>query len=214
MLFLAWDVGGAKYINQKESWKNQFFNNISILNNMAAQLSASNTPFLFVTSQLAGVDNSPYSLSKLLAENYFKLFKNCVLARQWNAYGVLEAVTIKSHVISDMIIQATTKGHIELITDGSELRRFIHVSDICEAYLMLINNNLGEMYDVRNEEYISIYEVAELISDITGATIKRGPIKGVTDGAKDLPLVPDWSPKVNLVNGIEKMIQSMSSTQN
>ena len=146
--FLAWDVGGAKYINQKDSWKSQFANNISILNNIVPQLGASDLPFLFVTSQLAGVDSSPYSLSKLIAEKYLRLFKNCVLARQWNAYGTIEEVSIKSHVISDMVFKAINTGSIKLITDGSEKRRFIHISDICNAYYSLINNNLGEIIKV------------------------------------------------------------------
>jgi len=206
--FLAWDVGGAKYINQKESWKSQFANNISILNTVVPQLGASKLPFLFVTSQLAGVDSSPYSLTKLIAEKYLRLFKNCVLARQWNAYGTIEAVSIKSHVISDIVSQAINTGSIKLITDGSEKRRFIHISDICSAYYSLINNNLGEIYDVRNEEYISIFDVAEIVSSKTGARLERGSKKGVTHNVTDVPLVPGWTPKISLTNGITSMIES------
>ena len=128
--FLAWNVGGSKYLSKRETWKDQFSENISLMHNIFPQLTKSGIPFLFISSQLAGSDDSPYSITKLLGENYARTFQNAVVARQWNAYGSLEIKDVKSHVISDMILQAVSGKRIHLLTDGIELRKFIHLEDI------------------------------------------------------------------------------------
>ena len=61
--FLAWDVGGSKYLNNKEYWSEQYQKNFALINNVLPKLETSKIPFLFISSQLAGTDNSPYSIS-------------------------------------------------------------------------------------------------------------------------------------------------------
>ena len=204
--FLAWDVGGAKYLGQKNTWHDQFTNNIAIINNVVPQLKSSEIPFLFVSSQLAGTDKSPYSLTKYLAENYCQTISHCAVARQWNAYGSIEKYDIKSHVISDMVVQAVDNNVIKLLTNGSESRKFIHLDDICDAYLILLNNHQGEIYDVSTKDYTSILFIANIIKDITGATIIRGEKEGVTPSVATLKEIPGWSPKVTIKDGVNDLI--------
>lgn len=204
--FLAWDVGGSKYLNKKELWSNQFENNIKLINNLIPQFRRSNIPFLFVSSQLAGVDNSPYSLTKGLCESYCLSLKNAVVARQWNAYGSLEDTYIKSHVISDMIMQAITKKEIRLLTSGIEKRKFVHLEDICIAYELMLQNHLGKIFDVSAGDYISILDIANIISLHTGAKVIPGESIGQTPNVLELPQTPNWSPKIELEQGIENMI--------
>ena len=209
--FLAWDVGGAKYLNQKNTWHDQFANNIAIINNVIPQLKSSQIPFLFVSSQLAGTDKSPYSLTKNLAENYCRTINHCVVARQWNAYGSIEKYDIKSHVISDMVIQAVNENKIKLMTSGSESRKFIHLNDICEAYLVLLNNHLGEIYDVTTENYTSIAFIANIIKEITGATVLIGEKEGTTPSVETIKTIPGWYPKVKINDGVSDLISQYIS---
>jgi nucleoside-diphosphate-sugar epimerase len=208
--FLAWDVGGSKYLNERNNWNSQFRNNIALINNVIPQIERSQIPFLFVSSQLAGVDESPYSLTKLLAENYCKTIKHCVIARQWNAYGTLEELNVKSHVVSDLIMSAITKKEINLLTNGQEKRKFVHISDICEAYLLMLNNHLGSIYDVSSEDFFTILEIAEMISKLTGAKININNKSGVNPKVLELPKVPGWKEKIDLKSGIEDLIKKMS----
>ena len=46
--FLAWDVGGSKYLNNKDYWNEQYQNNFALINNVLPQLEASKIPFLFI----------------------------------------------------------------------------------------------------------------------------------------------------------------------
>lgn len=204
--FLAWDVGGAKYINDMDKWTNQFENNIAIINNVIPQLRQSKIPFLFVSSQLAGVDLSPYSLTKQLGEGYCLTIPNCTIARQWNVYGSIENYNTRSHIISDLIHQARETGKITLLTTGIELRRFVHLQDLCRAYLMLLQNNLGEIYDVRSGEYISILELAKLVGEILNVPVVPGSKLGINPIVRDIKTVPNWEPAISLQQGLVNLI--------
>lgn len=210
--FLAWDVGGSKYLNKKENWNSQYQNNISLINNVIPQLENSKIPFLFVSSQLAGVDNSPYSITKQLAENYCRTIEHCVIARQWNAYGVIEKEDIKSHVVSDLVNSAIKNKRIELLTTGLEKRKFVHINDICEAYLTMLTSHLGRIFDVTSDEYITILELAEIIGNQTGAIVVPGKEDGITPTANELPKMPNWNPKIALSDGIAGLIMQISKS--
>jgi nucleoside-diphosphate-sugar epimerase len=211
--FLAWDVGGSKYLNKKENWNSQYQNNISLINNVIPQLEKNKIPFLFVSSQLAGVDNSPYSLTKQLAENYCRTIENCVVARQWNAYGVIEKADIKSHVVSDLVLSALSTNKIQLLTTGEEQRKFIHIQDICNAYYIMLTKHTGNIYDVSSGGYISILNLAEIISKYTGADIKPGLAKGTEPIVTEYPTVPEWQPKISIDEGIKNLIQKINEKQ-
>ena len=207
--FLAWNVGGSKYLGKLETWRDQFSENISLMHNVFPQMAKSGIPFLFVSSQLAGSDNSPYSITKLLGENYAQTFQNAVVARQWNAYGSIEIQDVKSHVISDMILQAVSDKRIQLLTNGVELRKFIHLEDICSAYLTLIKKHLGGVFDVSAGDFISILEVAQMIALETGAEVIPGIANGNNPRVVTSPRIPNWKPAVSLEVGIKKLIQKI-----
>jgi nucleoside-diphosphate-sugar epimerase len=204
--FLAWDVGGSKYLNETSTWNAQFKNNVKLIANIIPQLENSQIPFLFVSSQLAGTDNSPYSLSKLIAENYCKTIKNCGIARQWNVYGQVEELDKKSHVISDLLHQAITKGEINMLTNGNELRKFIHLDDTCSAYLKIIEILGGNVFDVSTDTFISILDVALIISKLTGAKVIKGSSEGRNMIQSEVSKLPGWTPRITLEQGIKKMI--------
>src|ERR1700712_3564434 len=63
--FLAWDVGGAKYLTNKENYLALIRNNTRICDNVFGFLEKYNKPFLFTSSQLAERDNV-YGITKLL----------------------------------------------------------------------------------------------------------------------------------------------------
>jgi nucleoside-diphosphate-sugar epimerase len=204
--FLAWNVGGAKYLNNKTTWQEQYSDNVALIHNVFPQLAKSAIPFLFVSSQLAGSDFSPYSITKLLGEKYALTLQNAVIARQWNAYGAIEESDIKSHVISDMISQAVRNREISLITTGEEERKFLHLQDICDAYIRLIQHHIGGIFDVAAGEPRTILEIAEIIASRTDARVVPGKSIGINPKVVEIPPIPNWTPKVEFLVGIEEMI--------
>ncbi len=206
VFFLAWNVGGSKYLTDTTTWPTQFQDNIMLIANVFPQLIRTKIPFLFVSSQLAGTDNSPYSLSKQIAENYCLTQPQAVVARQWNVYGSPEEFDVKSHVVSDFVWQAIHKGKVQLITDGNEKRKFIHLDDTVRAYLQMLNLHQGQVFDVSGGNFVRIFEVAELVAQLTGAEVVRGTERGFTPSAKELPTIPNWKPDVTLEAGINRLI--------
>jgi nucleoside-diphosphate-sugar epimerase len=207
--FLAWDVGGSKYLSDQDTWKNQYKNNIALMHNVIPQIEKSKVPTLFVSTQLAGIDHSPYSLTKLIAQEWSLRLGNLVVARQWNAYGSIEKYSNRSHVISDFFTQAINRQKIELLTNGLERRQFVHMIDICDAYMNLIDNHLGSVYDVTSEQYISIIDIAKKISHLTGAKLVIGNVHGVQPQNTTIVRVPQWTPKIDIDTGLQLMYEKI-----
>jgi nucleoside-diphosphate-sugar epimerase len=207
--FLAWDVGGAKYLYREDLQLNQLDWNIKIMINVMPQLKDSGKPFLFISSQLAEEYDTVYGVTKRLGEVWTRLLDG-VFVRQWNAYGPIEEDSIKSHVISDFVRQAVTTGEIRMLTTGEEKRQFIHIDDICDAWYQALNQNLKGVYDVTSFEWIKIIDIAKMIGSLTGAKVVPGSVIGSTPLTPIKGKIPNWNPKVSIEAGLTRMIQQIN----
>ncbi len=207
--FLAWDVGGSKYLYESKLQMSQLKWNLELMKNIFNQLEEQKkTDFLFVSSQLAEEGDTIYGATKRLGEVWTDLLKG-VCVRIWNAYGVMEGQDIKSHVISDFTYQALLTGKIKMMTNGQEWRQFTHMEDICRAFYMGLNakNLRRTVYDVTSYEWVRIIDIANIICDLTGAKCYPGKEKG-HDPLPSLNMgrVPGWLPGIELRDGIQEMI--------
>jgi len=191
--FLAWDVGGAKYLYDPRTQRDQLEWNTALLNNVMPQLDA---PFVFASSQLAG-DGSVYGTLKLLGEQWTALLGGTSV-RLWNVYGPHEQMTRRSHVVSDFFEQAKT-GTILMWTTGEERRQFVHIDDVCEA----LRTATGQG-DVTTGVWTSVVELAHLIAAHYGAQVVPGREKGRTQPHTP-DILPGWTAKVSLEEGLRRM---------
>jgi len=129
------------------------------------------------------------------------------VARQWNAYGDMESQDLRSHVISDFVFQAVNFGEIRMLSSGFEKRKFVHMNDICNAYTKLLFSSDTGIYDVSGDEYVSIIDIANYISNFTNATVIPGVKEGLTPKVLDLPKVPNWTPSIDIQEGIQRLIK-------
>lgn len=211
--FLAWEVGGAKYLFKEESLLGQLDWNLKLLMNTFPQLEKSAIPFLFLSSQYAEEYGTPYGATKRLGEIWTRLLPNGHYARQWNVYGTKETQDERSHVISDLIHQAITTGEIKMISTGEEHRQFIHLEDSFRAYHKILSGGIkGKIYDITSGEWIKILDLAYMIADLTGAKVKRGKNK-FTDHHV-FPInhrVPGWKPKISFKKGLTQLVKEHKS---
>lgn len=207
--FLAWDVGGAKYLYKEDAQLGQLEWNLKLISNLMPQLGASKKPFLFISSQLAEEYDTVYGVTKRLGEVWTRLL-NGVFIRQWNVYGPIEEENIRSHVISDFVHQALTKKEINMLTTGEEKRQFIHIDDVCAAWHMALNSNIKGIHDVTSFEWVKIIDIANMIGELTGAKVNPGKIVGSTPITPIKGKIPNWMPKVNFEDGLKKMIDEYS----
>jgi UDP-glucose 4-epimerase len=120
-------------------------------------------------------------------------------------------------------VQQTIKGPpVTVFGDGTQTRCFGHVSDVVRGIVGLIDNSdaIGEVFNIGNDESISITALTELIIEIAGSSseIEYIPDGQVYDGKfTDLEhRVPDltkikqltgYEPQVNLRETIQSLVE-------
>ncbi len=207
--FLAWDVGGSKYLYDSKLQMRQLKWNLELMTNVFAHIERQKKPFLFVSSQLVEESDTVYGVTKALGEVWTKELGG-ISVRVWNAYGVMEEKNIKSHVISDFIYQALEKRVIKTMTDGTEWRQFTHINDLSRAFYMALNSKelRRSVYDASSYEWVRIIDIAEIICELTGAKLILGKVKGHDPSpAVNVGRIPGWLPQVSLHEGIKAMVE-------
>lgn len=230
VFFLAFDVGGSRYLAKTAQEQDFISNNVKIMDNVFTALAKNKVPFLYVSSMMAAKSkDSNYGLLKELGERYVNSLKGQgVSVRLWNVFGEQEYGD-KSNVITDMIHLAKTWAYIKLETDGLESRNFLHVDDCVKALAAIMDNHKKAAVDyirpihVFGEKMMTIREVASIISKIHSEF--TGIVPSVLYGKEDsfthdtqelrpseLNAIPKdlWTPKVTVEDAIRKLYQGIS----
>ena len=212
VMFLAYDVGGSRYLKGKQDQFEFISNNARLMEYTFCVLKESKKPFIFVSSQMANLSFSPYGALKAVGEHYARALGGIVV-KLWNVYGI-ETDMEKSHVITDFIRKASETGVIDMITDGTESRQFLHAED-CSRCLITLAEQYGSIprdkeLHIASGEWHTILEVAEIISGLFPGT-KIQPADCKDDVQKNSLIDPDpyirgiWDPKISLKTGIEQI---------
>lgn len=114
-----------------------------------------------------------YDESKRLAETvclvYYQEFKTPVkIARPFNAYGPYLNLD-DGRAIPDFFRNAIEKSKIIMYSNGSPSRSFCYVSDSIRGFLkILFQGKPGSIYNVGNDEEVSMKELSEKIKNLVG----------------------------------------------
>ena len=207
--FLAWEVGGAKYLYQDNVQQKQLDWNLQLMLNVFPQMHESSIPFLFVSSQLAEETHTAYGVTKRLGEVWTNIL-NGIRVRLWNVYGGFENISERSHVVADFVWQALKNGRIEMLTTGEEKRQFIYIDDVCKGFHAAMVHNSREIFDISSFEWVRVIDVARIIAEITGAEVVPGRKIGRTPITPIRGKIPGWSAETSLYDGLSQMIASYS----
>jgi UDP-glucuronate decarboxylase len=168
---------------------------------------------------------APYDESKRLAETlcttYHRLYGTPVrIVRPFNVYGPRLRLD-DGRVIPDFISDALAGRPIALLSDGRATRSFCYVSDFTVALLRLLTEGTpGEVYNVGNDEEVTIREAAEMLAALPGvgvgvALAESGDADYLTDNPSrrcpDLTKTRatiDWSPSIPLREGLRRTLAS------
>jgi nucleoside-diphosphate-sugar epimerase len=218
--FLAFDVGGSRYLKKYQHSFEFTHNNIQLMANTFESIKKHSKPFIFASSQMSNMDYSPYGNQKRLGEHYTKLL-NGLVVKFWNVYGV-EKDLDKSHVITDFILKAKNTGKIDMITDGSEERQFLYAEDCCEALEIVRHNynniDRNESLDIAYHKWNSIVDIAKEITKSIPAEIIPGQHTDVVQMCKKNEPNPYvlkfWKPKITLEEGIKIMCDYYLNSNN
>ena len=91
--FLAFDVGGSRYLKKYQHTFDFIDNNSRIMVNAFQYLKKYRMPFVFASSQMSNMSYSPYGVLKRVGELYTKALDGLIV-KFWNVYGI-EKMPIK-----------------------------------------------------------------------------------------------------------------------
>lgn len=217
IFFLAFDVGGSRYLKKYQNSSRFILNNLKIMNNTFELLSKYKKPFLFASSQMSNMTYSNYGLLKLIGEKISSSL-NGNSVKFWNVYGIEKDLS-KSHVITDFILMSLKNKKIKMMTNGTESREFLHADD-CSIGLEVIMNNHTK-FKLQNKELhlttgkeTKIIEIAKIIQRIAkkddlNINIFKGKKKDTVQRNRknkyNQYLSKFWKPKVNIEAGIKEI---------
>ena len=220
VFFLAFDVGGSRYLKKYQNTFDFVNNNTRLMANAFGLLQEYDKPFVFASSQMSNMSYSPYGTLKRVGELYTESLGGLIV-KFWNVYGI-EKDHDKAHVITDFIRKGFEEGDFEMMTDGEEVRQFLYAEDCCEG-LEAVMKNYDEFYandplHITNFDYTSIREVAIIIENefkLIGKPINILPGEASDSVQLDKRNEADrfiekyWSPKTDLETGIAKVFEAM-----
>ena len=216
IFFLAFDVGGSRYLKKYQNSYNFLMNNVSIMKNTFQVIKRFKKKFIFASSQMSNMSFSTYGVLKKIGEDITKSL-GAISVRFWNVYGI-EKNLEKSHVITDFILKAIKNKKINMLTNGNEKRDFLYADDCCHGLLVIMKkyNDLKrqEIIDLNYGVYTKIINVAKIVRNIFKEhsidikIIKGRQIdevqKNKINKSNNL-LIKYWKPRISLKNGIQKI---------
>ncbi len=160
---------------------------------------------------------SPYGVSKLAGEHLCYLYwKNfgipTVSLRYFTVYGPRQRPDMAFH----KFIKAMLHGEkITIYGDGKQTRDFTYVSDIVEANLLAATSEIeGEVLNIGGGSRISLIETIHILEEIIGKEAKieymetqKGDMKDTYADISKAKKILDYSPKVEIKNGLEKEVE-------
>lgn len=165
-------------------------------------------------------------LGETLCTTYFRRFGTPVkIVRPFNVYGPGQRLD-DMRIIPDLMSAALVRRPIVLHSDGRPTRSFCYLRDAAVAILLvLVSDADGEVFNVGNDEEISIRELAELMARLAGPPSLPVEFRTSTDPdyLADNPQrrCPDltklrtrlgWRPEVGLADGLDRTLRSYRET--
>lgn len=215
VFFLAFDVGGSRYLKTYEQTSEFIDNNLRIMTNVFSYLKKYKTPFIFASSQMANMNWSTYGCLKSVGEKYTKVLAG-IIVHFWNVYGP-EHEEEKFHVVSDFIATARKKQDIRMLTNGTESRQMLHVDDCCIALEILASkyNTLSreEPLCITSFKWTTIRKIADLIATHFGVKVIPGKLTDTiqkdTKNNPNTKIQVHWTAKIDIEEGIQRVIKEL-----
>lgn len=188
-----------------------------------------NNPKLAENTAYPAEPDSEYGWEKLFSERLYLSYRrnfglNCKIARFHNIYGPEGAWNNGKEkapaAICRKVVQAKDGESIEIWGDGLQTRSFLYIDDCLDAVRLLMQSEESGPFNIGSEEMTSINDFAKMIINISGKEMSikniNGPT-GVRGRCSDNVLVSkklDWKPKVDLIDGIDRLFNWIKSENN
>ena len=216
--FMAYEVGGAKFRQSPENQRAIHDNNIRITNNVFNWIKKKQVRFCFASSSLVD-DNSTYGIVKRIGEEKaFEMADLGRVVRLWNVYG-FEYPGPKSHAIPDFVFQCLMDRHLQLLTNGEEKRQFMHIDDVSNALIAVMEHfeETPRDVDISDGTWTSMADIArEVVKQLPDCVLNLSSEVAVSRTFREANLTSDWhkkwlQPKINISEGIADVVTKMNN---
>lgn len=165
---------------------------------------------------------TPYALNKTAAENMYLFYSEvhglrCVAFRIANPYGPRSQMRHSKYSMVNWFIRQAMDGKpIKIFGDGEQVRDYIYVEDLADAFMQAAANSVchGKIFNIGSGSGIRFREMAETIVKIVGTgkpeyvpwpkdyiNVETGDY--ITDLTR-FTSVTEWRPKVSFTTGVEQ----------
>lgn len=201
--------------------------------NLIEQCSKFNCKFIFASSaavygedktpvkteDLETVPLSPYGISKLDVERMCQIFKkekglNYVCFRNFNVYGPKQDPNSAYAAVVPSFINNVLNGKdLVIFGDGKQTRDFIYVKDVVDAYILAMESDFSEIFNLGCNEIISVKELGEMVISKVGNDVeivfkeeRAGDIKHSRASSSKYLEISGWESKVDFDEGLDLTI--------
>ena len=161
---------------------------------------------------------SGYGITKHTVEHYLKVYKSLynivyTVLRCSNIYGPRQDSSGEGGVVS-IFCEKLLNNEIPCIYgDGEQIRDFVYVKDVANAFLLALKSNINGIYNVATNTKISINELFKAINVIlnknihcTYAAERRGDIRESYMSYDKINKAIGWKPETTLAQGLEETL--------
>jgi len=172
--------------------------------NVAQATETLQIPLIFPSTFAAKTGHNVYGLTKRLAEMVV-LKAHGVVLRLSNVYGGLGYMVRKKTAMANFVGRKKAGIKAEIMGDGGATRDFIHVNDVCQAFIMAMGAPPG-IYEICTGEQTSIKDLADMVGvGYEFIPPRRGDIDSI-EGQPDTEAL-GWYPKISLEEGLKELMK-------
>ncbi len=132
-------------------------------------------------------------------------FQNC-----YGPYGTWQGGREKAPAaFCRKIAEAEAGGEVEMWGDGTAVRSFIYVDDLCAGIYALMQSDVREPTNIGTEERVTVRQLVETVAEVAGKRVCIKPIDGPV-GVEDRNFIharirsTGWVPQNSLRDGLAK----------
>ncbi|MBX7500027.1 NAD-dependent epimerase/dehydratase family protein [Qipengyuania sp. YG27] len=168
---------------------------------------------------------SSYGIVKVAAEMYLRMYREAyglqpAIVRPSNPYGPGQTSIGQLGAVNTFLSLARDGREATIYGDGSIVRDFVHVDDLCAMLLAIVGRRASGTYNCGSGSGTSLNDLIAVVEEITGKPLARrhmparsvdpaSVVLDITRARKDL----GWAPEIALRDGVRQCWGSISARE-
>jgi UDP-glucose 4-epimerase len=168
---------------------------------------------------------APYGQSKFAAEGYLELYRrlfglSTVSLRYGNVFGPRQDPLGEAGVIGIFCGKLTENEQPTIFGDGEQTRDYVYVGDVVAANLAAAGSDRSGAFNIGTGRQTSVLDIVRALGEIGGrefqaahAPERPGEVRHIALDYTRARAELGWEPKVELHEGLERTLESVSASR-